>query len=168
METFVTIILSVPVGIITSFIFLLIIYQLSRPRIQISNEISHFKSDYYQIKVNNKTKFEIINVKAKLFRVKVSNIANGTLKTHFEIKLENNELFTLGRYESTSSHEDYGWRFKTKEDLRKYIQDGDFIKFQIIAQNSYSNAIKVFEKRFDTLNQITEGTHVYGTEMTIR
>ena len=70
--------LVVPMGILTSFIVLIIIYKISRPKVDISNEISHSKMDYYNIKIINKTKFEIINVRAKMYRVKVSNIPNGT------------------------------------------------------------------------------------------
>ena len=74
----------------------------------------------------------------------------------------------LSQFEETSNHENYGWRFKTEENLTNIIKNGDFIKFQVIAQNTYSNAVKVFEKTFYSLGEIKEGIHVYGSKMEIK
>ncbi|MCK4664862.1 MAG: hypothetical protein KAT68_18470 [Bacteroidales bacterium] len=98
MNDFLIILLGVPIGIATSFIVLLIIYKKSRPEIHIANEISHSKHDSYYIKIINKTKFEIINIRVKLFRVKVSNIPNGTIRTHYELPLEKQEWFSLSKF----------------------------------------------------------------------
>jgi len=170
--------LSVIIGIlssvIASIIFLTFLTRV-RPKIEISNQIAKGKSlttgdIIYRIKVINKTRHSIINIKAQLHLVTPIVVPGGILLKTKEIPLKRSEVMCLEKFDPKDEQAKYAFRFVTYEDIEKSWSDDkrSFLRFRIVATDSISGFSKVFTKDYHTKSLIKEGEFEYGASMEIK
>ncbi|MCK5057982.1 MAG: hypothetical protein KAT34_15105 [Candidatus Aminicenantes bacterium] len=165
------ILLAIPLGILSSFaasfLFIFLIYHKSRPKLEISEHIAKCSGGGFRIKVVNRTKYPVINVKAELHRIKLQNTPGGKRKHFYEIPMKIKEILVLTKFEDTKTNERYAWVFQTSENLDQVFEEGDYLLFWIVAQSAFSNATKVSEKSYYTVGCVIDGSFQYGPSLKI-
>ena len=163
--------LAIPFGILSSlvasFLFIFLIYHKSRPKLEISEHIAKSPDGDFLIKVVNRTKYPVINVKAELHRIKLQNTPGGKRKNFYEIPMKIKEILVLTKFEDTKTNERYAWVFTTSENLCQVFEEGDNLLFWIVAQSAFSNATQVTEESYYTVGSVIDEGFQYGPSFKI-
>ncbi|WP_156786032.1 hypothetical protein [Archaeoglobus veneficus] len=169
-----SIIIGVISSVIASLLFLLFLTRV-RPEIEISNQIAKGKSlttgdTIYRIKVINKTRRPIINIKAQLHLVTPITVPGGILLKSKEIPLRRSEIMYLEKFDPNDENAEYAFRFVTYENIEEIWKDDkrSFLRFRICATDSISGFTKVFIKEYHTKSLIREGEFEFGNSMEIK
>lgn len=163
------IILAVFVGLITSGIFLIIL-SLFKPKIDISPKIARglsTKTDetIYRIKVINRTRAPLTDIKAQLHIYKNYQTATGEIWKSNAIKLKRSDPISINTYHRKDKDSTYAYRFLTYDNLdEKWIDDSSqFLRFRIFARHSLSGFGGFFIKDYRLKrNSIMEGDFSKG------
>ena len=155
-------IIGVLSGIIASLVFFHLLTRI-RPKLQISDKIAKKKSSgtsevAYKIKVINKTHHPIINVKAQLHLVTPVVVPGGILLKTREIPLKRNEILCIEKFDSNDEQAKYAFRFVTYENIDDIWKEDEksFLRFRVIATDSFSGFTKVFVKDYQRLSTFYE------------
>jgi len=151
MKNTVTILIGVFSSLVASILFLLFISRI-RPNIEISSSIANIpvpeahKSLEYNIKVINRNKRPVINVRAELCLVTIKQIPNGSLYVTTDIKLKRNNIFEIAAFNKKAKAAEYAFRFTTFENLDKIWKNDtkSFIRFRIYATDALTGFGRVF------------------------
>lgn len=160
-----TIIIGIVSSIIASLVFYILMI-LIKPKFVISDLICLAKQDdeyiYYKVKVVNKTRTYITNIKYSLAYCEKED--DGI--TYFQIVPEiKSQLLNLGGYSKDNT--DYAARLEFKLKKEKYKLSGNsFFIFTFQANHSFSNAMKIKTKKY-RLNDVREGKFETGTSTNI-
>jgi hypothetical protein len=177
-----TYLLALIIGILSSFTSALIfLFFLSRvrPTIHISSEIARYERHGIEdgkqrirfiIKVINRKKRPLINIKARLDLINRVNVYGGWINNRREIPLKINSVFEIPGFNPTAEAESYTWRFITYEDLDVSWENdrSQFLRFQIYAVDSLSNFAAVFTKDFFTKRNIVDGDFEFGDSLRVK
>jgi hypothetical protein len=148
------IVLATFVGTISSGIFLYILSRF-RPNIEIAPVIAkgcdtNNEKTLYRIKVINRTKSPIVDVKAQLHILKNHQTATGSIYKSSPIKLKRSHQMVIDGYDKSDSDANYAYRFVTYSDLEiNWVDDNvQFLRFRIFARHSISGFGKLVYKDF--------------------
>jgi len=138
------VVLAILVGLITSGMFLCILSRC-RPTIDISPIIAKGADTIsgrtiYRIKVINRTKSPIVDIKSQLHVFKNHQTATGEIWKSKTVQLKRSDPIVIDKYDKLDADVNYAYRFVTYEDLEK-IWDNDnvqFLRFRIYARHSIS------------------------------
>jgi hypothetical protein len=147
-------------NIIATFLGLLAIFYLLRPKLKISKELVFNTSGYLRVKVVNVSTLGLVpihSIKAEMLFYKETENGNRTTLT---IPLKKNEVFKIQRC-FNAKPADYSYIFKTvdkwmvgdkektTEDILK-SQKYDGLIFRIMVTNTFSNMTRIFEQRYQS------------------
>lgn len=182
-----TIIQGVISGLISSVIFLSILYFL-KPRIIIGDKIS---SQYVKIKgqdthvynfkvINKSLFFKLYDVRVMSYICKELPNTNGVDIHRSGITLLGSGTRTLNRFnrhhyfqnlirnESTlSTRTDYAAQFSTENNLKNALKNGSYIECQVLAKHSLTGFSKVVTRIFNHESKIIDGTFLSGNSCRI-
>lgn len=136
--------LAILIGLVTNAIFLYILSRF-RPTIDISPTIARGAdttdgSTIYRIKVINRTKFPIVDIKAQLHIFKNHQTATGEIWKSKPIDLKRSDPIGIFKYDVADRDANYAYRFVTYEDLEAIWSNDNvqFLRFRIYARHSLS------------------------------
>ncbi|MCD4783177.1 MAG: hypothetical protein K8T10_05015 [Candidatus Eremiobacteraeota bacterium] len=170
--------LAIIIGVLSSFvaslIFLLFLTRV-RPNIVISNQIAKSKSLktgelVYIIRIINKTKRPIIDIKAQLHLINLVVMPGGVIKNTKIIALKTSEIMEISKFDSKDKMWNYAYRFIVDENIEtKWENSHSFLRFKISAKDSLSGFSRVFSKNYHTkINSIQEGKFEAGNSLEIK
>jgi hypothetical protein len=158
-------IVGIGVGVATSFVasglFVYFLYLYHKPTVAMSESIA-YDGKTYDVKVVNKGRYPLINLRCECYKIKETEIPKGRMKSFFPLPLKLHELLVLEPFADTSSHEDYSWRFEIHDDLYKLFDAGYYLQFKLVCQSALSNVTAVFERTYASKASIRDGTFPYG------
>lgn len=173
MDNLAAIILGVLSSLVASIIFLLFLTRL-RPKIEISDQISKSVSSsgktIYRIKIINRTRVPIINVKAQLHRMIPNTVPGGIIYISKEITFQRHEIMELSKFDKKDKTASYAYRFRSYDVLEDLWQDDTqaYLRFRIYATHSVSGFSRVFRKDYFTKrNTIITGEFDFGASMKV-
>lgn len=158
-------------GLISSSFFLVFLFTL-RPRIAISDHVCQLtfeNVDYYTIKVINKTRFRIHDVKAELWITKPYGVKGGKNIKLDIIELKKSELFSIDPFNANNKEASYAVLFSTSEDLnQRWDNDAQNLRFRIIAKHSFSGFSRIYEKEYHSkANTLKKANFEFGNSFAI-
>jgi hypothetical protein len=163
---------SVIIGVLSSLaasiVFLFFLTRL-RPKLVISEAIAKATdavgNPVYSIKVVNKHRRSMINIKAQLQLISPTNAPGGLIKGAYDIILAGDNPLEISKYKGNQEEENYAYRFTIREDLDKIWEDDrhSYLRFAIFATDSLSGFARVFSQEY-RLKRISlkEGDFVRG------
>lgn len=163
------IILAIIIGLITSGTFLIILARF-KPKIDISPKIARGLSTktgetVYRIKVINRTRAPITEIRAQLHIFKNYQTATGEIWKSDAIELKRSDPIIIDKYDRKDENANYAYRFLTYEDLdEKWSDDSSqFLRFRIFARHSVSGFGRFFLKDYRLkINTILDGDFSKG------
>ncbi|MBN1451276.1 MAG: hypothetical protein JW963_09695 [Anaerolineales bacterium] len=165
------VIVPIVIGIITSWLFLLM--QRIPPNIQISPNIAKFKSKKhagygYIVKILNKSKWAAVDINVRFATMQSKIVPDGPIMRTSDFKLEKDSEFEIPGFDE-SDPEASAFRFITYEDIEtKWDDDKNFVIFVVYAKNSLTGFGKVFKQRYYLKRDaIRDGTFKKGKSMEI-
>lgn len=170
--------LAIIIGILSSFvascIFLSFLTRV-RPKIVIADQIARGKTSTgetaYRIKIINKTRKPIINVKAQLHLMTPTVMPSGVIKKSKAIQLKRNAIMEISRFNLKDKTAGYAFRFISYENIEEIWKDDahSFLRFRIFATHSHSGFGQVFRKDYHTKrNSIKKGDFEFGNSLEIK
>ncbi len=136
-------VLAIFVGVIANGMFLCIMSKL-RPKIDISPHVAR-RTDKngkpnYRIKVINRTKYPIVDIRAQLHVFTSRQTATGDIWASTAITLKQSDPITINKYDKKDKDVDYAYRFVTYQDVESIWNDDNiqFLRFRIYARHSVS------------------------------
>ena len=172
MEILLSFALGAAGSLIASAVFLAVIRNY-RPNLIISPEIAKISEPSrteYTIKILNKGKRSVINLKFELLIVTNKFVPDGTLSSTKKLKLEKDYAFVLCPYSKKDRDAKYARRIYMTENLDKLWADDDqsFIVFRVYGHDELSGFAKLFEKEFRKKKVvIKEGEFHFGDSFEI-
>lgn len=166
-----TVTISITTGLMTGVVcYYLILHNnmKSKANIIISKHIARTESLTYKIKIVNRAKYAVTNLKAELVVVKNYKVPSG-LETNIKIlSLENSEIFMLDRRKKDFNEPSNTFKFVIKENLEQIVNNPeyDYIRFRLLVVDTFTSMNKVYESRY-YLNAIKEGEFKYGDSIEI-
>lgn len=163
------VVLAVGVGVVTSFIFLGILSRF-RPKIEISPTIARGVSPrggetVYRIKVINRTRDSITDIRAQLHLFRPFQTATGQIWKSKSIELKRSDPISIGKFDKKDEDAEYAFRFLTYDNLEETWSDdtSQFLRFRIFARHSTSGFGGLFHKDFRLKREsIKEGEFSLG------
>jgi len=169
--------LSITIGVLSSLgasiIFLFFLTRI-RPRLDISDQIAKTVTSngetIYRIKIINKTRVPIMNIKAQLHIMTPTTVPSGIIYISQNIPLQRSELMELSKFDKKDKTASYAYRFRSYKSLDDLWGDDDhsYLRFRIQATHSVSGFSKVFRKDYFTKrNSVLDGEFDFGDSMKI-
>lgn len=162
--------LSVVASLLASVLFLLSLTRF-RPRVDLSAKVARgLRGDElsYAIKVINRTRTDLIDVKARLEVLETIPDVRASLTRRRDIPLRFGEILILPRYDKADKTFDYAFRFTTSQELSaRTIGKNTIIRFSLIAKHSVSGFSAAFEQRY-RLSDLVDGYFETGDTFSIR
>jgi len=159
-------------GLIASTTFLLILRKL-RPMINISPQISCSLEDgkkEYAIKIINKNKRNIVDLRVELLLVQSSNVPGGFILNTNSIALKTDHAFIVSKFDSADKDAEYARRFVCYENLDTLWQneDIDYVIFRVYCHDEVSGFGKVFTQEYRTKRTcLIDGQFHFGDDLEI-
>jgi len=164
-----TIALALLTSFVASALFLLSLTRI-RPKFAISPQIARSvrgEELSYAIKVINRTRFDLIDVRARLENLVIIAGVNNPLTRRRHIPLRFSEILVLSKYDRDDRQADYAFRFTTASELSvRTLGKNTIIRFSIIAKHSLSGFSSASEQRYG-LTDIVDGTFATGDSLSI-
>jgi hypothetical protein len=170
-------VLSGIIGIISSLaasgMFLFAISRF-RPNLEISPVISKRIDDQgntnYFVKVINRTRSPVINIKTHMSITSPRNVAGGTVYYLHPIKLRTSEMMELAAYDPNDQDAHYAVRFMILGDLDTAWSEAETsrVRFQIYATHSFTGFGKAFERfYYQKRTDLVEGDFKFGDSLEV-
>ncbi|MGK7900924.1 MAG: hypothetical protein AB4352_05820 [Hormoscilla sp.] len=165
-------------GVISGLITSTLIYQIVsrfKPNVEISPEISKDQEGdgrvLYRIKVINRTKADIVNIRAQLHLLKRGGqdvqVKGGLVVKNQKLELKQSDPLFIEKYSAKDPKANYAYRFITYEELsEKWDRDTQRLRFRIICTHAFTGVTKFFEKEYDYYN-IKNGNFCKGDSFEI-
>jgi len=125
-----------------------------KPKIDISSKMAGGISTktgetVYRIKIINRTRASITDIRAQLHIYKNYQTATGEIWKSDAIELTQSDPISVDKYDKKDVEANYAYRFLTYEDLDKKWNDDrtQFLRFRIFARHSFSGFGGFFFKR---------------------
>ena len=173
MDVWQTILVGILSSMFASVLFLTCLFRL-QPKIGISPLIGisreHDKGKIYKFKIINYTRRPIINVRFSLSTSCPVNVPDGVIVSSKSIRLEKDYVFQIPKFSKRDKDAQYARRIKCREDLDAIWKDqnGNTLKFIVMATDSLSGFSKVFTREFHTKkNTLVEGNHRFGNSLDV-
>lgn len=151
-----SILFSLVIGVLSSFIFIFLLLYLMRPRIKISPNICYLRMEpdneyYYVFKIVNKSLFYAFDINIKLvkkepYMVNKGQKINRRIK---EINTSSKHLNHLPRSRKKIGYGDHAYLIRTKHDIRSDIENKDVsVKLSVGSKHGLSNLARVVTQDF--------------------
>ena len=159
-------------NLICSFLFILIILWLLRPKLLISEKIcviELYGKKYFTYKIVNKSIFNAYDVKFSLQRRTPYIVSNN--KVNYEMKvvpLIRSEIFYIPKYKSEKGIGEHSILIATLEDLSLDIHKENLdYELSVSAKHGLSNITTVFHNRYEDKNSLHNGRFKFGKSLDV-
>lgn len=169
--------LSILSSIIASLIFLISVFFLLRPRLDIGQGIAKSGGLYY-FKVCNRSLFRAYDIKIELFEVKNIQMGGNHLQLeNIEIKKSVSAPPSLAKFDIPSRIKkpqnhiryEFALQFKTDANIDEILNNSQkFLRVQIEARHGLTGLQSIFVQDFDNNSVISNGSFVSGKFFEIR
>lgn len=158
-------------GVLSSFIFVLVILRILKPKIKISNKIC-FKNDengnnFYFFKVVNNSIYDAYSIEFELHK-KTPYIVDKTKVNHNidKIELSTSSIYSIPRSKKNKSYGEHAILVRTFEDLSKEIdtENLEYVLF-VSAKHGLSNLTSVTTMSFENSKVFHNGNFKFGTNI---
>ena len=161
------------IGLLTSLLFLLLISRI-RPNIQISANIAkvvskkHLGKYGYVVKIINKSKRAVVDVKVRFAIVQEKIVPDGLIMRTSDFVLEKDSEFEIPGVDKKEP-EASAFRFITYDDIEtKWNDEKTFLLFVVYAKDSLTGIGKVFTQRYYLKRvALKDGSFKVGASMEI-
>lgn len=159
-------------GIIASIIAQLI-FRLNKPKIEISNDIAKCEKQdgtfEYRIKIVNKSKQYVKNMKVFAHLVTNHNAPDGNLLTVEPVHISRNDISFIEPFDEKDQNALYAIRLRIESELENLWGDDSitYLEIKIFCENEKNGCGKVFSNIYRTKKSIIVGTFETKTSMTI-
>ena len=168
------IILSVVIGLLSSLlasvVFLSFLNSM-KPKVLIAPSIAMRKKENkfdYSIKIINRTRVPILNVRIRLELIDLHNVPGG--KLFQEGTLSQYDVFQIERFDKKDVDASYAFRFRISDSIihDKWTVDNSHLKLTLLATHSTSGFTKVFEQKyFYKETDLVNGTYEFGNSLDV-
>ena len=145
------VVLAVLIGVVSSAIFFFVLSRLT-PKLEISPQIAKGRSTLdgatiYRIKVINRTKKPVTDIRAQLHRITSYQTKGGAIFKSKPLKLQRSAPLVIDKYDKKDPDAGYAYRFLTFEDLDSIWEDDtvQHLMFRIVCKHSLSGFGGVFK-----------------------
>ena len=159
---------GVIVGVVANALYLLMLSRL-RPKVQISEHIAKGEEPHtgmrFRVKVINRTRWPITDIKAQLHLVWNRQEAGGAIYRSKLIRLVQDAPIAIDKYSKKDTEANYAYRFATQEPLDTiWVDDAQqFLRFRLICKHSLSGFGGFFVQDFRVKRHaIRNGSFVKG------
>ena len=169
-------ILSALASLIASLVFLVAVFALLRPKIDIAQQIAKTDNFYY-FKVCNKSFFRAYDINIELYEVKNIQLGGNHLQlANICINKSVDSTPSLAKFDISSrvkrpeSHIRYEFalQFKTEGDIESILADAQkFVRVQIEARHGLTGLQSIFVQDFDDEAVIIRGKFKSGKKFSI-
>lgn len=161
---------SIIINVTASFIFILILLRLFRPRIKVVSMISKADSRFdntetivYGFKVINKGIFSVYDLNAEVSTFKLYQGENEITDYKYnKLTLKKDHVTNLPGYYSRKDKGGNCLQFFSYDDISKEMSDGNHIRFQLTGKHSLTGLSKVSSHSFTRESSIKNGSFVSG------
>jgi hypothetical protein len=174
MDLLTSVVTGVVASLVASGVFLFFLTRL-RPKVEISPVISKSldtdNNPVYSVKIVNKSRRSLINIKAQLQLVGPAIVPGGMIEGVKEVPLYGDNPLEILGFKSSDKTEKYAYRFTILEDLEKALlyEQQTYLRIIIFATDSVSGFSRAFSQEYQTKrNSFKEGDFVLGREMDIK
>jgi hypothetical protein len=163
--------LSLTSGIVSGilvYVFILYSNLRNKANIKISDKIAKTTSNSYKIKIVNKAKFDVVDVRAELASINFYKVPNGNETNSKIIDLTKSKIFMLGKATSSDSDTQNTFKFISRVNIQDFIKnkDVDYIRFRLYIVDSFTNMGKVYEQKYYK-SAIKSGDFIIGDSLKI-
>ncbi len=163
---------SIIAGIVSGLLSTILVFafwQFQKPKLEISKEIAKNPRGEYRIKIVNKTKRYVSNVKILLQVVKRSNGTNGDVFNTYDLHLPYSEIPSIDPRKNPEKSTDYAIRIVMPKDLdTHWVNDAQTsLKLILHCSNSFNTANNTFVQYYRRKNVIKNGEFECGDSMRI-
>ncbi|MGK7900923.1 MAG: hypothetical protein AB4352_05815 [Hormoscilla sp.] len=146
---------SVVTGVISGLITSTMIFKILsmiKPKVEISEDISKDKDKddgrtLYRIKVINRTKADIVNIRAQLHLLKKDQVKGGEILRNKRLQLKQSDLLFIEKFDVRDKNASYAYRFITYENLEEeWDAARQFVRFRIICTHPFTGVLQFFPK----------------------
>jgi len=137
-------VLAILIGVVSNGMFLYIMSRF-KPKIEISSTIAHGADtvsgkSIYRIKVINRTKSPIVDIRAQLHIFKMHQTATGEIYKSKAVGLQRADPIVFDKYDKCDKDANYAYRFVTYDNLETLWGNDNvqFLRFRIYARHSVS------------------------------
>ena len=122
----------------------------------------------YLIKVINRTRNKIFDVKAEVHLLQPINVEGGTNYRWKKLKLVKDTNICINRFDTKDKDASYAMIYVVSDDLEEiWKEPSSRINFTIVARHNVSGFGKVFSKDYYTKASIKKGTFCFGNTFKI-
>jgi hypothetical protein len=164
------IITDIPIKVISSLVFLIVVLILFKPKIRIAPFICYDnKTDVYRLKIVNCSLFSAFDIKVELHLLeKYSTPPSGMMNVKYEmLKMKYDHIFFLPPYRTKWMRKEasHCMRLRPLCDIKTLIKpDNQSIQINIFAKHGLTGLTKVFTYEYSDISQIKDGKYTYGTK----
>ncbi len=169
-----SILIGVLSSLVASIVFLLFLTRL-RPKIEISNQVARTVTStgktIYRIKIINKSRVPIMNIRAQLHVMTPTTVPSGIIYVSKDISFQQSAVMELSKLDKQDKTAAYAYRFRTYDSLDDLWNNDSqsYLRFRVQATHSVSGFSKVFRKDYYTKrNSIVDGEFDFGNSVNIR
>lgn len=168
-------------NIISSFLFLLAVLWLLRPKISVCSQIAMQKNAIegepvaYFFKIVNKSLFDAFDIQlelSKMEHIKVSK--EGINERITDVELKHNEIKHIMPYMTTSkckkrNYAKHAILFRSFQNLSDILKnENETLELQITLRHGLTGLSRVYKSAYIDSNDIIEGTFEFGNSLNIR
>lgn len=130
----------------------------------IAREAHEDGSAIYRVKVVNRGRRTVADVKCEMYLLRKRNVQGGQVNSRTRVPLRTSELNQLRGHRRKSKDFDNVFRFGTDFDLRgKWkVNDGYHVVFRVFAQDAVSRVGKTFEQAYHSASDLKDGVFRLG------
>ncbi|MBC7439802.1 MAG: hypothetical protein H7250_07450 [Flavobacterium sp.] len=176
MEHFLDFCLPIFVGVLSSYILLLLLFTFMKPSFRISDKMSYIDSsrfvaefkNSYLIKVTNVSWYMAYNINVKLEKIESYGVKNGKNNRLLPLSMLSNQVTYIKNCSFMNpSNGENAYLFRTKEDINAILENNDKIRFTLTAKHGFSGLTKIFIKDYEVLSDIETGHFKFGKSFDI-
>ncbi len=168
-----SILIGVFSSVASSFVYLWAVSRI-RPKVKISTHIAVRSASTgqktYVIKIVNRTRRPLINVRARLDGVRPLVVPGGVMVGTSGVKLVQSTPMAIGGFKRHDKDAEYAFRFRTIEDLAALWPDDDtaFVRFRLLVTDSLSGFSRLFQQDFIKKDEcLIVGTFGFGSSLDV-
>lgn len=140
-----------------------------RPKMDISPYIAFKTTETgekrYVLKLRNRTKRPVINVRCRLSVIVPKSVPGGRVYNNRRLALRVDEVFCIDKYDPKDPRADYAWRLVCYEDIEADWDEehGGCVVLRVLATDSLSGLSTYTCQRFFSKREcLKEGSHRFG------
>ena len=166
MDLLYTVVLPLSIGVISSFVLLMLLFAFMKPCIDISPKIAHLDTakyvpefkDSYLIKIVNTSWYTSYDIKVKLEKIQTYGVKNGKNNRLLPLELIAKEVtYIKNKSLLKPDNGQNAYLLRTPENISDILEANDKIRFTLIARHGFSGLTKIFIQDYESISDVEKG-----------